>query len=99
MLGPQTGPPPVVVDNRKLDGFMDRFLTAGCKDMDCDACRHCHRFADKAVVVDPDYKERCLTLYDQVLDDMHSGKMWGLNSTSVPARHGTRHRETSRCSQ
>jgi collagenase-like PrtC family protease len=95
MLGPQTGPPPVVVDNRKLDGFIDRFLTAGCKDVDCDTCRHCHRSADKAVAVNPEYKERCLTLYDQVLNDMHSGRMWGLNSTPVPDRQGARRLETS----
>jgi hypothetical protein len=78
LLGRRDGLPPVEIDNRALDGFMDRFLSKGCKDVDCEACRHCHRWAEKAVRIDPGYRERCLALYDEVFRDMHSGRMWGL---------------------
>jgi len=78
MLGAKDGPPPVQIDNRALDGFMERFRTAGCKDVDCNTCRYCHKWAEKAVVIDPACRERCAALYKQVFDDMSSGRMWGL---------------------
>lgn len=77
MLTPLAGNPPVAIENRALDGFMERFLTKGCKDMDCEACRYCHRWAEQAVKIDPVYKARCLRLYEQTFDDLHSGRMWG----------------------
>ncbi|MBI2932405.1 MAG: U32 family peptidase [Planctomycetes bacterium] len=78
MLKPLSGPPPVVVDNRALDGFMDRFQAKGCKDVDCESCQYCHRWAERAVRIEPQYRDRCVGLYDQVFDDMHSGRMWGI---------------------
>ena len=78
MLKPLAGNPPVVLDNRALDGFMERFLTKGCKDVDCDACRYCHRWAERAVKIEPEHKARCMRLYERVFDDLHSGRMWGV---------------------
>lgn len=85
MLNSLAGNPPVEIDNRALDGFMDRFLTKGCKDMDCDTCRYCHRWAEQAVKIDPEYKARCLSLYEKTFDDLHSGRMWGgLDAAHAP---------------
>lgn len=84
MLKPVAGNPPVFIDNRALDGFMERFLAKGCKDVECDACRYCHRWADRAVKIDPEYKARCMHLYGQVFDDLHSGRMWGLAGNTRP---------------
>lgn len=78
LMGGGEGPPPVTIDNRSLDGFMDRFVTAGCKDVDCESCRHCHRWAERAVRVDPAFRDRCAALYRTVFDDMESGRLWGL---------------------
>ncbi|MBI2921642.1 MAG: U32 family peptidase [Planctomycetes bacterium] len=78
MLGTREGAAPVTIDNRALDGFIGRFLTAGCKDVDCETCRHCHRWAEKSVKIDPEYKRKCLKLYEEIFADMHSGRMWGL---------------------
>ena len=38
MTRPVTGDPPVVVDNRALDGFMERFREKGCRDVECEDC-------------------------------------------------------------
>lgn len=84
MLAPLEGGPPVVLDNRALDGFLERFLSIGCKDMDCEACRYCHRWAERAVHVDADYRARCLSLYERVFDDLHSGRMWGIEGRPAP---------------
>ncbi len=83
MLGALAGNPPVVIDNRALDGFMERFLAKGCKDLDCETCRYCYRWAEQAVKIDPAYKERCLRLYEQVFDDLHSGRMWRKSNNNV----------------
>ena len=82
MLRPLAGNPPVVVENRALDGFMERFFAKGCKDVDCETCRHCHRWAEQAVKIDHAYKARCLRLYEQVFDDLHSGRMWRKSNTT-----------------
>lgn len=81
MLGAAEGTTPVYIDNRALDGFLDRFLKAGCKEIDCEDCRHCDRFAERAVKIDPEYRQRCLALYERVFADLHSGAMWGLKDT------------------
>lgn len=51
---------PVFIDNKALDGFMDRFVKTGCRDIDCDSCRYCDRWAEKVVKLDPEYRERCV---------------------------------------
>jgi collagenase-like PrtC family protease len=79
MLKPFDGPAPVYIENRKLDGFMDRFLNKGCKDVDCESCRYCHDWAERSVAIDEAHRERCSQLYEQVFDDLHSGRMWGID--------------------
>lgn len=76
MLAPLSGEPPVVIDNRRLDGFIDRFLRQGCRDLPCDECRYCHEYADRAVRVDPAYREDCLRLHDTIDKDLKSGALW-----------------------
>ena len=78
MLRPVDGDPPVVIDNRALDGFMDRFKEHGCKDVDCEQCRYCHRWADRVVRIDSSHKERCQDIYAELFDDLHSGRMWNV---------------------
>ena len=68
--------PPLYLDNRKLDGFMDRFLSAGCVDVDCEDCRYCHQWADDTVEIDPDYREDVLGAYRGLFEDMNTGRFW-----------------------
>ena len=76
VLYPRTGANPVYIDNRALDGFMERFKTAGCMDLDCEACRYCHAWADKSVRIDPVWAERMRPIYADLLDEIDSGAMW-----------------------
>ena len=42
----------ISIDNRNLDGFIDRFLTEyPCDIITCDNCCHCARFAERAVTI------------------------------------------------
>ncbi|MBZ0166105.1 MAG: U32 family peptidase, partial [Candidatus Omnitrophica bacterium] len=76
MTSPVEGEEPVVIDNRALDGFMERFKKKGCRDEDCAACRWCHRFADKAVKINVEKRQQALMAYEKVFDSMEKGDMW-----------------------
>ena len=71
MLEPLPGPPPVVVDNRALDGFLDA-LPRSCRSRDCTECGICHRWAERAVRIEPGYRAECLELYGAVFRDLLS---------------------------
>ena len=64
-LRARQGPPPVVLANRRLDGFLDR-LPRDCTRRDCAECRYCHRWAEQAVTIDPAYRRECLDLVESV---------------------------------
>lgn len=76
MLGTLRRAPPVVIDNRALDGFLDYFFGVNCHERDCEECRYCHRVAERAVRIDPSFREEVLRLCDEVLEDLRSGTMW-----------------------
>ncbi len=76
LLYPRRGPSPLVLDNRAMDGFIDRFLRKSCVDVDCEDCRYCHRFADKALTIDAEYKREVLAQYRELFEDMHQGSFW-----------------------
>lgn len=69
-------PPPVVIQNEKLNGFINHFIAEGCKDKDCLECRYCHAIAEKHIEVNPDYRKECLELYEDVTEEVESGAMW-----------------------
>jgi collagenase-like PrtC family protease len=76
LLYPRQGPSQLHLDNRKLDSFIDRFLTTSCIDVDCDQCRYCHEFADEALTIDPEFKEDVLAQYRELFESMHQGSFW-----------------------
>ena len=76
MTRPVPGEPAVYVDNRALDGFMERFREAGCRDADCEECRWCHQFAEKAVRVDEGQRTQALAAYEDLFRALDDGSMW-----------------------
>ncbi len=76
VLYPRVGPNPVSIDNRALDGFMERFRTQGCQDVDCESCRYCHEWADRVVRIDPAWKQRMAGIYSDLVGEIDSGRFW-----------------------
>jgi collagenase-like PrtC family protease len=76
VLYPLRGPNPVQINNRDLDGFMERFKTQGCQDLDCEECRYCHEWAEKAVKIDPAWRSRMGDVYQDLLGEIDSGSFW-----------------------
>jgi collagenase-like PrtC family protease len=76
LLYPREGENEVYIDNRKLDGFIDRFVRKSCQDVVCEECRYCHEWAQRAVVVSQEFEKDMRRIYDGLLDDIHSGAFW-----------------------
>ena len=76
MLYPREGDNPVYVSNRNLDGFLKRFETQGCEEMDCENCFYCHRWAEDAVFFNREWREQMTKQYDHLLSDLHGGVFW-----------------------
>ena len=76
LLYPRRGEAKMALDNRKMDGFIDRFLERSCIDVDCERCRYCHRFADRALTIEPGFHQDVLRQYEGLFDDMHQGRFW-----------------------
>ncbi len=76
MTRPLEGPPPVYIDNRALDGFLERFKENSCVGIDCDECRWCHQFAEKAVRIDENNRDQALAVYEELFDSIHDGSLW-----------------------
>ena len=76
MLYPREGRNPVTIDNRALDGFLDRFVKQGCQPTDCESCRYCHEWASRAVTIDPEWKAKLEPMYKDLLGDIEGGAFW-----------------------
>ncbi len=76
VLYPRLGDNPVYIDNRALDGYIDRFKTQGCQDKDCNACGYCQRWADKVVQIEPGWKRDMGEIYDDLVEELDSGSFW-----------------------
>lgn len=71
-VGPE--PPEIVIDSRKLDGFMRYFEQEHC-DLDCSQCTYCDAWARKSVSIHGDadsYKEQV----DSSLERIRTGSYW-----------------------
>ena len=68
------GKAPVYVDNRKLDGFIERFFRERCRDRDCDECGYCAAWAERVVQMDPRWREACLSMYQWFFERYEGGK-------------------------
>jgi collagenase-like PrtC family protease len=76
MLYPREGANPVLIDNRALDGFMERFKEKNCQSTDCESCRYCHEWATRAVKIDPNWREKLEPMYQDLLGDIEGGAFW-----------------------
>jgi collagenase-like PrtC family protease len=83
VLYPLRGENPVQIDNRQLDGFIERFKKHSCQDLDCEACRYCHDWADKVVKIDDSWKAQMRGIYRDLLDEIDSGTFWESHITTV----------------
>ncbi len=75
--------PPIHIDNRKLDGFLEHFEKSPCADKLCFSrspenydCDYCKRTAKKAVKIDEEKRQRNLEEKRETLNKILSGRMF-----------------------
>jgi len=57
------------IDNAELSEFLNGFETINCAETFCENCRHCHRYAEKAIRYDRDEAEILAADISKLLED------------------------------
>lgn len=60
----------IIVDNQKLDGFLDPIFTADLKHDDCNQCGYCDRIAQNAVICDEEKRLLLIRLLKRFKDNI-----------------------------
>lgn len=55
------------IDNKKLNGFLEKFRKKPCKTLSCASCKYCKKYTDKAVRFNKNKREKLLKNYAQIL--------------------------------
>jgi collagenase-like PrtC family protease len=66
----------VYIDNRTLDGFLERLRGRDCPSRSCEKCGYCATVAAKLVEYDPAYRERTLAMADELDQGLNDGSLW-----------------------
>jgi len=66
-------PPEFEIDNRSLDGFLEGFLKRDCRNLSCEKCGWCDRWAKKAVRFKEGEQERFLRDGGRNLEELETG--------------------------
>jgi collagenase-like PrtC family protease len=63
----------IYIDNQALDGFIEHFKKHHCSIMDCGrTCRHCHRYAEKAVRIAPEFQAEYKKRHTEVMKEIET---------------------------
>lgn len=75
-FSPQSGP--VYIDNRALDGFLDRLPQDQCRKGACAACGFCRQWSKKAVRVDASWNGKFKSDGQSIVTGLSDGTFWGI---------------------
>lgn len=65
----------IYIDNRKLDGFLKKFIEQDCAYQGCAECGYCGRIAKEVITYDKNYIENLKLNYKEFLDNLAKGKI------------------------
>lgn len=66
----------VYIDNRALDGFLEKFFQIDCRSISCEECGYCKSLAQKAVKFDDAERQKSLGRYEETKEKLISGEMF-----------------------
>lgn len=64
----------IYIDNRKLDGFIKKFMEQDCDAEVCSDCQYCDQVAKEVIQYDREYLERLKSFYRGFLNNLAKGK-------------------------
>lgn len=65
-----------VTARRIPENFLDGFRERDCTSLDCQVCGYCERIAAQAVSIAPEYRTEVLRKYEEMDNDMATGRLW-----------------------
>ncbi len=70
---------PIVIHSHAIpDDFVNRVAQHDCEETLCEDCGYCSSIADKAVEIDPDFREESLRRYRDLEDKLRGGDTWNV---------------------
>ena len=69
----------LIIDNTKLDGFIEFFKKQNCISM-CDDCDYCEKWAEKAVVLDKEDAPRYVDSLNNYINDLITSREFGIDT-------------------
>lgn len=66
----------IYIENRKLDGFLEKFLKESCNLKSCRECSYCEDIAKEVVKIDHTYYQNTITNYRSFLDSIISSEIF-----------------------
>ncbi len=69
---------PSLLDNQKLNGFINFFVEGRCHGDDCMECGYCQDIANKVLCIPEDYRKKMLDVYGKFLASLVEGDLFYL---------------------
>ena len=71
---------PVHIDASQIPGdFLEAFEHRDCTTTDCNSCGYCETISRQAVRIEPELRRTSLEKFDEVLNSLKSGRLWGVS--------------------
>jgi len=67
---------PVYIDNRSLDGFLEKFASKECDQTNCESCGLCLEWEKKAIRIDEAYRKDVLSRASDLESGLYTGAHW-----------------------
>jgi collagenase-like PrtC family protease len=65
----------VYIENKSLDGFLEKIIRKDCPEADCRECGFCREVAERTVVIKEEFKKNTLEMADQLAGDWYDGTL------------------------
>ena len=72
----------IQLDNKKLDGFIERFMKMDCNQTTCSNCRYCENLFEKVAVVNSEGVKMAAQRVKDFSEKLLSGEIFGIPSFS-----------------
>lgn len=67
----------IYIDNKKLDGFVDHFISKSCNNTVCEECRYCEKWSKQVIsVTNPEQKKEAQQTFDYIVKNLTSGELF-----------------------
>ena len=78
MMFPADERPVVIYSDRIPEDFLEQVTKRDCTSVLCEECGYCHRVAERAVEIDPDFRSESRERFREVESRLKEGELWNV---------------------